>query len=72
MEAVEEHILLHHPVPELLNLPHLVIILTVHPALQLTDRLLPVSDLLLDPLIDCLVLSPGASFPESADLASGF
>ena len=56
VEAVEEHVLLHHPVPELLNLPHLVVILTVHPALQLTDRLLPVPDLLLDPLIDCLVL----------------
>ena len=56
VEAVEEHVLLHHPVPELLYLPHLVVVLTVHPALQLADRLLPVPDLLLDPLVDCLVL----------------
>ena len=56
METVEEHVLLHHPIPELLYLPHLVIILTVHPALQLADRLLPVPDLLLDPLVDRLVL----------------
>ena len=56
VEAVEEHVLLHHPVPELLYLPHLVVVLTVHPALQLADRLLPVPDLLLDPLVDSLVL----------------
>ena len=56
VDSIEEHVLLHHPLPELLQLPGLVIVLAVHPVLQVHAGLLPVRDLLVDPLIDDLVL----------------
>ena len=74
VDSIEEHVFLHHPFPELLQLPGLVVVLAVHPVLEVDaglkkkqskklsrtqqkrSCLLPVRDLLVDPLVDDPVL----------------
>ena len=73
VDSIEEHVFLHHPFSELLQLPGLVVVLAVHPVLEVdaglkktikiitriqqkSSCLLPVRDLLVDPLVDDPVL----------------